>query len=134
MGDFKYIQGLKVTVGNHKALITIQNPREVMALDPDLDVLCVPIKKNIEPSKDQPSVKPRPNLNQDIGTASNPVQLEERIEGFKCDGKWTYRNCTPRKKGFCTMWFTSTDLAMNAKFDKLYLEFIAGEESHGNKR
>ena len=116
MSSFKYVPGLTVTVGNHDALIEISDPCRVMAVDPDLDVLCVPIKRPTEPEE------PRLEVNKDIGSAKKPVKLGERFEGYKVNNRWLYRNSDPRKPKFCTNWNIETESEENAGFDRLYVE------------
>jgi len=116
MSTFQYIPGLTVDVGNHDALIEVTDPCRVMATAPELDILCVPIKR---PTKVEES---RLELNKDIGTAKKPVRLGEHFEGYKVNGRWLYRNSDPRKPKFCTNWNIETESEGNAEFDKLYVE------------
>jgi len=140
MGDFVFIPGLTVTVPDHNVLITIQNPTEVLARNPELDVLCVPIKEivaekqePIKPPEDQQATKETLETNRDIATAETPVKLGSRLEGFKFDGKWLYHNSNPRKTRFCTNWRTIGDKQGIKELDAIYLETMAEQRRDGKE-
>lgn len=137
MGDFKYIPGLMVNIPDRDDLIIVQNPVEVLALNPELDVLCVPIKdivvskqKAVKPPEDQQATEGSLKTDRNIGTKANPVKLGSRLEGFKLDGEWVYRNSNPEKTNFCTNWLTVKDNRGIKEIDLIYLETRRGKEQH----
>jgi len=129
MSCFKGIEELTAELSGLQALIKSQSPCDVMGLQSELKTFCTTVSRKIKECEGQRAGAPELELSGPIGKPSAAVRLSVRLEGFKMNGVWTYRNSNAHKCGFCRKWHTVTDKKEIAEFDVLYLESRANKEA-----